>query len=55
MEELAIGDAEDAVAAMKAQLADPRGLAPEESEALFAALVALQKDLVARHQAHKPQ
>lgn len=55
VEELAIGDAEDAVAAMKAQLADPRGLAPEESEALFAALVALQKDLVARRQAHKPQ
>lgn len=55
VEELAIGDAEDAVAAMKAQLTDPRGLAPEESEALFAALVALQKDLVARRQAHKPQ
>lgn len=55
VEELAIGDAEDAVAAMKAQLADPRGLAPEESEALFAALVALQKDLVARRQAHKLQ
>ena len=55
VEELAIGDAEDAVAAMKAQLADSRGLAPEESEALFAALVALQKDLVARRQAHKPQ
>ena len=55
VEELVIGDAEDAVAAMKAQLADPRGLAPEESEALFAALVALQKDLVARRQAHKPQ
>lgn len=55
VEELAIGDAEDAVAAMKAQLADPWGLAPEESEALFAALVALQKDLVARRQAHKPQ
>lgn len=55
VEELAIGDAEDAVAAMKAQLADPRGLAPEEPEALFAALVALQKDLVARRQAHKPQ
>lgn len=53
-EELAIGDMEDAAGALKAQLAAGQALAPDESEALFASLVALQKDLSAKRLAHKP-
>ena len=53
-EELGIGDAEDAVAALRDQLADPARLAPDEYEMLFESVVAMQKDLSRRRAAHKP-
>ncbi|WP_165056905.1 DNA primase [Adlercreutzia sp. ZJ176] len=53
-EELGIGDAEEAVASLKSQLADARGMAPEEVDFVFNSLVAMQKDLAARRAAHKP-
>ena len=53
-EELAIGDAEDAIAGMRARLADPRALSPEESEFIFQSVVGMQKDLSRRKLAHKP-
>ena len=53
-EELGIGDAEDAVAALRSQLADPASLAPEDYEMLFESVVAMQKDLSRRRMAHKP-
>lgn len=53
-EELEIGDAEEAVAALKQQLAQAASLSFEESEALFGTLVALQKDLNAKRLRHKP-
>lgn len=51
-EELAIGDMEDAVAALRAQLADPARMPADEYELLFGAVVAMQKDLAARRAAH---
>ena len=53
-EELSLGDAEEAVEALKAQLADPRGIPLEEQELLFASVVGMQKDLTHRRLAHKP-
>lgn len=54
MEELSIGDAEDAVAALRAQLADPARLPADEYEMLFETVAAMQKDLARRRAAHKP-
>ena len=54
VEELSIGDAEDAVAALKAQLADPSRLPADEYEMLFETVAAMQKDLLSRRKAHKP-
>lgn len=54
VEELAIGDAEDAVAALRAQMANPAALPPEEFEMLFQTVTAMQKDLSKRRLAHKP-
>lgn len=51
-EELEIGDAEEVVAQLKQQLSAPQQLSLEESESLFATLVALQKDLAAKRQRH---
>lgn len=53
-EELGIGDAEDAVAALKAQLANPAQLPAEEYDTLFETVAAMQKDLTRRRLAHKP-
>ena len=53
-EELEIGDAEDAIADMKNQLAWARDLSPEDGDLLFNGIVALQKDLAAKRAAHKP-
>ena len=54
-EELGIGDAEDAVAALRSQLADPAcSTAPEDYEMLFESVVAMQKDLSRRRMAHEP-
>lgn len=52
-EELAIGDTEDAIAEMKQDLASGGAGTPEESDALFAAITMLQKDLAVRRAAHK--
>lgn len=53
-EELLLGDAEDAIAALRQQLADPRGLSSEEYEMLFESVIGMQKDLTHRRLAHKP-
>lgn len=53
VEELSIGDAEDAVAALRAQLADPSRLPADEYEMLFETVAAMQKDLARRRAAHK--
>ena len=53
-EELAIGDAEEAIAGMRARLADPRGLSQDEYDFIFQSVVGLQKDLTRRKLAHKP-
>lgn len=52
-EELAIGDMEDAVAALRAQLAQAEGLGAQEYEMLFESAVAMQKELARRRQAHR--
>ena len=52
VEELSIGDAEDAVAALKAQLSDPLRLPADEYEMLFEAVAAMQQDLTRRRAAH---
>lgn len=52
-EELAIGDMDDAIAALKAQLAQADRLDPQEYELLFESAVAMQKELAKRRLAHK--
>ena len=54
VEELAIGDAEDAVGALRAQIADPSRLDPDELEMLYETVAAMQQDLKRRRAAHKP-
>ncbi|RDB62235.1 DNA primase [Gordonibacter sp. 28C] len=54
VEELGIGDAEDAVAALRAQLSDPTLMPADEYEMLFQSVTAMQKDLTRRRLAHKP-
>lgn len=51
-EELAIGDMEDAVAALRAELAQADRLDPQEYELLFESAVAMQKELAKRRLAH---
>lgn len=53
-EELAIGDAEDAIAGLRAQLADESKRGSEEYDFLFECVTAMQKELVAKRRAHKP-
>ena len=53
-EELAIGDVEDAIAVMRAQLSDPRGMSREEYDFVFQSVSGMQKDLMRRKAAHKP-
>lgn len=53
VEELAIGDAEEAVEELKARLSDGSSLEPGEAEAIFASLVVMQKDLANRRSRHK--
>lgn len=50
-EELALGDAEEAIGTLTAQLAG--GVAPEEAELLHAAIATLQMDVAARRVAHR--
>lgn len=53
-EELSIGDAEEAIADLRARLSDPRGLSTEESDFIFQSVAGMQKDLTQRKLAHKP-
>lgn len=53
-EELGISDAEDAIAALRQQLASSDTMSNEEYETLFESVVAMQKTLTARRAAHKP-
>lgn len=52
-EELALGDMEDAVAALKSQLAQADSLDAEGYEMLFESAVAMQKELARRRQEHR--
>ena len=54
VEELEIGDMEDSLAAMNAQLKQSDDMAPEERDIMFQAVVDLQKTLSAKRAAHKP-
>ncbi|MBR5259264.1 MAG: DNA primase [Eggerthellaceae bacterium] len=53
-EELSLGDVEEALEMLKAQLSDPRGIPLEEQELLFESVVGMQMDLTHRRLAHKP-
>lgn len=53
-EELAIGDMDDTVAAMKSRLSDGSVADTDEYEMLFSSVVALQKELSQRRLKHKP-
>ena len=53
-EELAIGDAEDAIEELRCQLADESLKGTEEYDFLFQATTALQKELLEKRLAHKP-
>ena len=54
VEELEIGDMEDSLAEMNAQLKAPGGVDESESELMFQAVVDLQKTIAAKRAAHKP-
>ena len=51
-EELALGDAEDQIAALQEQLKHPEELGAEGAESLFATVMALRQDLSSRRLAH---
>ena len=52
VEELSIGDAEEAVAAMRAQMSAPATMSPEDYELLFETVAAMQREITARKRAH---
>ena len=52
IEELAIGDLEEAIDTYRAQLQNPEGLSLEEQDLLFQTVSQLQKDIVERRAAH---
>ena len=52
VEELSIGDAEEAVAAMRAQMSAPASMSPEDYELMFETVAAMQRELTARKRAH---
>ena len=51
-EELSIGDAEEAVAAMRAQMSAPGSMSAEDYELMFQTVAAMQRELTARKRAH---
>ncbi len=55
LEELALGDLEDAIETYRGQLQNDSGLTPEEQDMLFQTVAALQKDLAARRALHAKQ
>ena len=52
VEELSIGDAEEAVSAMRAQMSAPASMSPEDYELMFETVAAMQRELTARKRAH---
>ena len=52
VEELSIGDAEEAVAAMRAQMSAPGSMSAEDYELMFQTVAAMQRELTARKRAH---
>ena len=52
VEELSIGDAEEAVAAMRAQMSAPDSMSAEDYELMFQTVAAMQRELTARKRAH---
>lgn len=52
-EELALGDLEDTIAELKAQLRKPETLSAEEYDQLFQTVVVFQKELTERRKAHQ--
>lgn len=52
-EELSIGDEEDALEQLKAQLASPQAQAAGEDELLFQSVAAMQRELMARKASHR--
>lgn len=54
IEELSLGDMEDAIAALKSQLKNPQSMNNEEYEMLFESVVAMQKEFTQRRSKHKP-
>ncbi|MEY8562196.1 DNA primase [Eggerthellaceae bacterium 3-80] len=53
IDELAIGDAEEAIADLRAQLNNPSQLSSDEYDMLYMTVAAMQKDLIARRAARK--
>ncbi|MBR3690612.1 MAG: DNA primase [Eggerthellaceae bacterium] len=53
-EELLLGDAEDVLAQMRAQLSNPQSMPADDYEMLFQSVIGMQKDLAQRRLAHKP-
>ena len=51
-EELSIGDADEAVAAMRAQMSAPGSMSAEDYELMFQTVAAMQRELTARKRAH---
>lgn len=52
VEELSLGDTEEAIASLKAQLANPSAASAEDYDMLFETVVNMQKDLNERRKAH---
>ena len=52
VEELSIGDTEEAISAMRAQMSAPASMPPEDYELLFETVAAMQRELTARKRAH---
>ena len=52
VEELSIGDTEEAISAMRAQMSAPASRPPEDYELLFETVAAMQRELTARKRMH---
>lgn len=52
VEELSIGDTEEAISAMRAQMSAPASMPPEDYDLLFETVAAMQRELTARKRVH---
>ena len=52
VEELSIGDTEEAISAMRAQMSAPASMPPEDYDLLFETVAAMQRELTARKRMH---